>query len=116
MRRQRMSESCSTADMSGKMLPLLLFWLQCYCLLFEGWKNTITRYIFFLLVQLLDTKCQMKSICVRGVGEEHHIHGSRFHLSLFSKGVGCQYSFTCGEYERYPVVGGEVNTVMVWGE
>lgn len=89
----------------GKSLPLLLFLLHFHCLLFERWKNTITRYIFFLLVPLLDTKCQMKSICVRCFGEEHHVHGGSFHLNLFffCPKACCQYNFARREQERCAV-------------
>lgn len=84
----------------------LLFLLHEQCLLFERWKNPITYYIFFPLVQLLDTKCQMKSICVRRFEGEHRIHGGSFHPSLFFfQRLGCQYNFARREQERCTVVG-----------
>ena len=35
---------------------------------------------------------------------EHHIHGGGFHLSLLSKGSGCQYNFARREQQRCAVV------------
>lgn len=100
-----------------KSLPLLLFLLHCHCLRFERWKNTITWYIFFLLVQLLDSKCQMKSICVRcfGRGTSH----TWWQLSpepFFPQRLGCQYNFARREQERCTVLveGGKYSYGLRW--
>lgn len=59
------------------------------------WKVKEHYYmVHLLLVQLLDTKCQMKSICVRCFGGEHHI---TYMVAAFFSFLGCQYKLACRE-------------------